>query len=170
MENGDRKANKKAMIAILALLLAVIAVLLWLLLRPVPEPERIPTGNVDVFDIVAYMSQDKLDRTIWIPNNEEPVKNVFMAEIERCEAKCIKEEESHVGIPLFMRKKRGRKTGKKKEPVCKNIFIEFILPNSVNRMLKLAATAKFSIKGKNKKIFKAGTKPDYLVVKKRVQQ
>lgn len=51
MECGDRKASKKVMIAILALLLAVIAVLLWLLLRPVPEPERIPTGNVDVFDI-----------------------------------------------------------------------------------------------------------------------
>ena len=125
--------------------------------------------NVDVFDIVAYMSQDKLDRTIWIPNNEEPVKSVFMAEIERCEAKCIKEEESHVGIPLFMRKKRGRKTGKKKEAVCKNIFIEFIMPNSVNRMLKLAATSKFTINGKLKKIFKAGTKPDYLVVKKRVE-
>ena len=125
--------------------------------------------NVDVFDIVAYMSQDKLDRTIWIPNNEEPVKNVFMAEIERCEAKCIKEEESHVGIPLFMRKKRGRKTGKKKEAVCKNIFIEFIMPNSVNRMLKLAATSKFTINGKLKKIFKEGTKPDYLVVKKRVE-
>ena len=126
--------------------------------------------RLDIFDVLGYMSQEKLDRTIWIPNSEEPVKSDFMNEIERCENECIKEEKSHVGIPLFMRKKRGRKTGKKKEPVCKNIFIEFILPNSVNRMLKLAATAKFSIKGKNKKIFKAGTKPDYLVVKKRVQQ
>ena len=125
--------------------------------------------RVDIFDVVAYMSQDKLDRTVWIPNGEEPKKNIFMNEIERCENNCIKEENSHVGIPLFMRKKRGRKTGKKKEKDCKNIFIEFIMPNSVNRMLKLAATSQFTINGKLKKIFKAGTKPDYLVVKKRIE-
>ena len=125
--------------------------------------------KVDIFDVLAYMSQDKLDRTVWIPNGEEPKKNIFMNEIERCEKNCIKEENSHVGIPLFMRKKRGRKTGKKKEKDCKNIFIEFIMPNSVNRMLKLAATSQFTINGKLKKIFKAGTKPDYLVVKKRIE-
>ena len=125
--------------------------------------------QVDIFDVLAFMTQDKLDRTIWVPNGEEPSKSMFLAEIERCEALCIKEEESHVGIPLFMRKKRGRKTGKKKEKMCKNIFIEFIMPNSVNRMLKLAATSQFSINGRARKIFKAGTKPDYLVVKKKVQ-
>ena len=125
--------------------------------------------KIDIFDVLAFMTQDKLDRTIWIPNTEEPNKSVFMAEIERCDNDCFKESQSHVGIPLFMRKKRGRKTGKKKEEVCKNIFIEFIMPNSVNRMLKLAATSRFTINGKLKKIFKAGTKPDYLVVKKRVQ-
>ena len=123
--------------------------------------------KIDIFDVVAFMSQDKLERTIWIPNGEEPAKSVFMNEIERCEKICVKDENSHVGIPLFMRKKRGRKTGKKKDKDCKNIFIEFIMPNSVNRMLKLASTSQFSINGKNKKIFKAGTKPDYLVVKKR---
>ena len=126
--------------------------------------------KTDVFDVLAFMSQDKLDRTIWIPNGEEPVKSVFLAEIERCDADCVKTEESHVGIPLFMIKRRGRKTGKKKENICKNIFIEFIMPNSVNRMLKLAAISKFTINGKLKKIFKAGTKPDYLVVKKKVEQ
>jgi len=125
--------------------------------------------KIDIFDVVAFMSQDKLERTIWIPNGEEPVKSVFMNEIERCEKICVKDENSHVGIPLFMRKKRGRKTGKKKDKDCKNIFIEFIMPNSVNRMLKLASTSQFSINGKNKKIFKAGTKPDYLVVKKRIE-
>ena len=123
--------------------------------------------KIDIFDVLAFMSQDKLDRTIWVPNGEEPVKSAFMTEIERCEKNCIKDDKSHVGIPLFMRKKRGRKTGRKKEKDCKNIFIEFIMPNSVNRMLKLAAISKFAINGKNKKIFKAGTKPDYLVVKKK---
>ena len=42
------------------------------------------------------------------------------------------------------------------------------MPNSTNRMLKLGATSKFVVNGKNRKVFKAGTKPDYLVVKKRV--
>ena len=124
--------------------------------------------KVDIFDVLAYMTPERLERTIWIPNTEEPIKDEFLAEIERCEKSCIIDENSHVGIPLFMRKKRGRKTGKKKDAKCKNIFIEFIMPNSVNRMLKLAAISRFNIRGKAKKIFKAGTKPDYLVVKKRV--
>ena len=42
------------------------------------------------------------------------------------------------------------------------------MPNSVIRMLKLSATSKFNINGKSRKIFKAGTKPDFLVVKKRI--
>ena len=49
------------------------------------------------------------------------------------------------------------------------MFIEFIMPNSVNRMLKLSANSQFVINGKAKKIFKAGTKPDYLVVKKKLK-
>ena len=126
--------------------------------------------KTDIFDFLAFMTPEKLDRTIWIPNIEEPKKSDFMAEIEVCERDCIKSEGSHVGIPLFMRKKRGRKTGKKKENIAKNIFIEFIMPNSANRMLKLASTSKFIINGKLKKIFKAGTKPDYLVVKKKIEK
>ena len=126
--------------------------------------------KIDIFDFLAFMTQDKLDRTIWIPNIDEPNKSSFMEEIEICEKDCVKNEGSHVGIPLFMRKKRGRKTGKKKEPAAKNIFIEFIMPNSANRMLKLASTSKFMINGKLKKIFKAGTKPDYLVVKKKIEK
>ena len=124
--------------------------------------------KLDIFDALPYMTPDRLEKTIWIPNGEEPVKDDFFTEIEKCDNSTFLDEKSHVGIPLFMRKKRGRKTGKKKDAKCKNIFIEFIMPNSVNRMLKLAALSKFKIHGKNKKIFKAGTKPDYLVVKKRV--
>ena len=37
-------------------------------------------------------------------------------------------------------------------------------------MLKLASTSKFLLAGKKRKAFKAGTKPDYLVVKKRVNK
>ena len=103
---------------------------------------------------MAHLSKDKLDRTVWIQNKEIPIKSDFLKEIERLEAQSINEEESHLGIPLFMRKKRGRKTGKKKDKECKNIFIEFVMPNSVNRMLKLSATSQFRIKGKPKKYLK----------------
>jgi len=123
--------------------------------------------KVDVFDVCAYLDQDRLDRTVWIPTGDEQKKIDIINEIERREKDCIRTDKSHVGIPLFMRKKRGRKEGRKKENKCKNIFIEFIMPNSVNRMLKLAATSKFTLAGKNRKIFKAGTKPDFLLVKKR---
>ena len=49
----EQKQQKKSKwwVAIIILLLIIIGVLLWLLLRPQPEPARIPTGNVDVFDI-----------------------------------------------------------------------------------------------------------------------
>ncbi len=50
MENTKEKHNK-ALIAAVILLLMAVGILLWLLLKPVPEPDKIPTGNVDVFDI-----------------------------------------------------------------------------------------------------------------------
>ena len=124
--------------------------------------------KVDLFDVLTYMEPDRLERSVWIPTGEEAQRIDLFNEIERCEKECIKDENSHVGIPLFIRKKRGRKAGHKKENKCRNIFVEFIMPNSVNRMLKLASTFKFKINGKNRKIFKAGTKPDFLVVKKRI--
>ena len=124
--------------------------------------------KIDIFDVCAFMIPERLERTIWIPTGEDPKKVDIYNEIEKCERECIKNEDSHVGIPLLIRKKRGRKTGAKKDSKCKNVFVEFIMPNSVNRMLKIAATSKFALGGKNRKVFKAGTKPDYLLVKKRV--
>ena len=124
--------------------------------------------KVDLFEILTFMEPDKLERSVWIPTGEEARRIDLYNEIDKCEKECIITQNSHVGIPLFIRKKRGRKAGKKKESKCRNIFIEFIMPNSANRMLKLAATSKFSINGINRKVFKAGTKPDFLVVKKRI--
>ena len=124
--------------------------------------------KLDLFDVLTYMEPDKLERTVWIPTGEEAKRIDLYNEIERCEKECVNKENSHVGIPLYIRKRRGRRAGHKKENKCRKIFVEFIMPNSVNRMLKLAATSKFKINGKNRKIFKAGTKPDFLVVKKRV--
>lgn len=47
----EKKKSNKGLIAAIVLLLIVVGILLWLLFKPVPEPEKIPTGNVDVFDI-----------------------------------------------------------------------------------------------------------------------
>ena len=126
--------------------------------------------KVDIFDVCAFMSEERLERTIWIETGEDPHKADIFNEIQRCEKECVKTENSHVGIPLLIRKKRGRKTGDKKQAKCRNVFVEFIMPNSVNRMLKLASTSQFLLAGKKRKAFKAGTKPDYLVVKKRVNK
>lgn len=51
MKKEERKGSNKILYVIVVLLLAAIAILLWLLFRPQPEPAKIPTGNVDVFDI-----------------------------------------------------------------------------------------------------------------------
>jgi Ran GTPase-activating protein (RanGAP) involved in mRNA processing and transport len=126
--------------------------------------------KVDIFDVCAFMNEERLERTIWLETGEDPKKADIFNEIQRCEKICVKNENSHVGIPLLIRKKRGRKTGDKKQAKCRNVFVEFIMPNSVNRMLKLASTSKFLLAGKKRKAFKAGTKPDYLVVKKRVNK
>ena len=50
MEKKELIRNRFANTAIILLLIAIV-ILLWLLLKPQPEPTKIPTGNVDVFDI-----------------------------------------------------------------------------------------------------------------------
>lgn len=47
----QRRLINKALVVAVVLLLILTGVLLWLLTRPQPEPTKIPTGNVDVFDI-----------------------------------------------------------------------------------------------------------------------
>ena len=51
MKKEERKGSNKILCVIVVLLLAAIVILLWLLFKPQPEPAKIPTGNVDVFDI-----------------------------------------------------------------------------------------------------------------------
>jgi hypothetical protein len=51
VKQQEQKRSNGILTAVVVLLLVVIGVLLWLLLRPQPEPTKIPTGNVDVFDI-----------------------------------------------------------------------------------------------------------------------
>lgn len=56
METKQGRKNDRWLIAIVILLLITVIVLLWLLLRPVPESKRTPTDKVDVFDIrIGYI-------------------------------------------------------------------------------------------------------------------
>jgi len=87
--------------------------------------------KIDIFDVCAFMIPERLERTIWIPTGEDPKKVDIYNEIEKCERECIKNEDSHVGIPLLIRKKRGRKTGAKKDSKCKNVFVEFMISLSL---------------------------------------
>ena len=46
-----KEKNSRPLIVAVIVLSITVGVLLWLLLRPMPEPDRIPTGNVEVFGI-----------------------------------------------------------------------------------------------------------------------
>ncbi len=125
--------------------------------------------SVDVFNIIYFLEPERLNRTIWCTVAKgKPNSKMIYDEIKKLEKKSVLEDETYVGIPLFIRKKRGRKTGKKKEKEAYDNFIEFILPNSVNKLQKLSLTKGFFICGKKAKFFKAGTKPDFFLVKKKV--
>ena len=50
MSESKEKRNS-LLVVMIVLLLLLVCVLLWLLLKPQPDPIKIPTGNVDVFDI-----------------------------------------------------------------------------------------------------------------------
>ena len=124
--------------------------------------------KIDIFDVLYFLQPERLERTVWISCGPNSSANSIEAELNRCEKIVIKEDKSHLGIPLFIRKKRGRKVGQKKTATATDCFVEFILPNSANRMLKVASTLGFNQYGKKTRVCKAGTKPDFLVVKKRV--
>lgn len=125
--------------------------------------------KIDIFDVLYFLLPERLERTVWISCGANSNSKTIEDELKACERKCIKDDKSYLGIPLFIRKKRGRKVGMKKTAAATDCFIEFILPNSTNRMLKIASTFGFTQGGKKTRVCKAGTKPDYLLVKKRIQ-
>lgn len=127
----------------------------------------VPCLNSDVFEILYYIQPEKIERTVWIsPINYNENKNTILQAIFDAEAKSIKDLEGRLGIPKFVYIRRGRKTGHKKDCANSIAFVEFIHPNSANMMLKLASTSGFSINGKRMRIFKAGTRTEFIVVKK----
>ena len=123
--------------------------------------------TTDVFGILYYLEPERLERSIWIDKGNNDNQNTIYREIVNLEKKVINEENSHIGIPLTIRTIRGRKTGAKKENIENNAFVEFIMPKSVNRILKIGNTSKFYLSGVKRNIYKAGTRIDYIIVKKR---
>ena len=124
--------------------------------------------NVDVFDIMYFLQSERMNRTIWCSCGGKSTAKMIIDEMKRLESKNVAIDKSYIGIPLFIRKKRGRKTGKKKEKEATDAFIEFIMPNSVNRLQKVATTDGFMVNRKRAKFFRAGTKPDFFLVKKKI--
>ena len=144
--------------------------------------------TVDIFDILYNLEPERIERTVWINKGDNDKENDIYNEILKLE-KYVNEEEPpfpttleidsekeekdlekklcYLGIPIDIKKIRGRKTGKKKENIENNAFIEFIMPNSTNRMLKIGNTNQFNLCGIKRKVFKAGTRLDYFAVKKR---
>lgn len=122
---------------------------------------------IDIFNILYHIDPEKIERTVWIsPLSYNITKNTLLQTISDYEKQLLKKDKSYLGIVKNISIKRGRKTGEKKN--CNNsiAFIEFVSPNSCNLLLKLAASTEgFSVSGKRMRIYKAGTKTDFIFVK-----
>ena len=124
--------------------------------------------NSDLFSILYHNSPSRIDRCVWITafdvNNKISKRNILDA-IEEAEREIIYQDDSHIGIPLDIRIFKGRNIKKKFGGL--QAFVEFIDPNSVNRILKVVSTKGFIILGKKMKIFKAGSKIEKIGFKKK---
>ena len=114
--------------------------------------------KIDIFEILYYLEPERLGRTIWLNTNQANEK-VFKNE---------KFSYNYMGIPLSIKKIRGRKIGHKKDENAKNAFIEFISPLSVEKAIKEKKTSYFLYFSEyTNNIYKAGTEIDYFFVKKK---
>lgn len=126
--------------------------------------------NSDIFSICYYNSSERNERCVWISNFDNSVsKKDILNNINSIELELIIEKKSHLGIPLDIKISRGRNLISGKRTVGNQAFIEFIDPNSVNRILNVAATTGFNINGKRMKVFKAGSKLEKMLNKKRIR-
>jgi len=127
--------------------------------------------NLDIFDVLHYLGQERLERTVWIsPLPYNTTRGTIEAALKLSEMNSFDEDNrdgSYLGIPLNIRIIRPKKLGEKKDANSCDAFVEFIHPNSANRMLKIASTFGFVVAGKKMRVYKAGTRPERLIVKKR---
>ena len=123
-----------------------------------------------------FLDPERIQRTIWLEKDSNineldifekiyKLEKDLVAEQTAADAKIDPKEISYVGIPLSIVKIRGRKTGKNKENLENNAFVEFICPNSVNRIMSKANS--LNLHGTKSKVFKAGTRLNYFLVKPR---
>ena len=118
--------------------------------------------KLDVFEILYYLIPERLERTVWMSVGNATKYSIYQELLNNDKSS------DRLGIPLTIRKVRGRKVGQRKNKDPNDAFVEFILPNSVNKLLKIASTVGLRINGKRAKCFKSGSKPDYMLVKKRI--
>ena len=132
--------------------------------------------TIDILDVLYYLEPERIQRTIWLEKDDKisyidifekiyTLEKDFIAEQTKADAKIEPKDICYVGIPLSMVKIRGRKTGKSKENSENNAFVEFICPNSVNRIMSKSSS--LNLHGPKNKVFKAGTRLKYFVVKPR---
>ena len=132
--------------------------------------------SIDILDVVYFLDPERIQRTIWLEKDSNldqlgiyekiyKLEKDLVSEQTVADAKIDPKEISYVGIPLSIVKIRGRKTGKNKENEENNAFVEFICPNSVNRIMSKAGS--LNLHGTKSKVFKAGTRLKYFVVKPR---
>ena len=132
--------------------------------------------TIDILDVVYFLDPERIQRTIWLEKDSNineldifekiyKLEKDLVAEQTAADAKIDPKEISYVGIPLSIVKIRGRKTGKNKENLENNAFVEFICPNSVNRIMSKANS--LNLHGTKSKVFKAGTRLNYFLIKPR---
>jgi ubiquitin-protein ligase/Ran GTPase-activating protein (RanGAP) involved in mRNA processing and transport len=127
--------------------------------------------NLDLFNICYYNSPERLDRCVWISSFSGYIsKRDIDIAIKEAENKIIINDGSYLGFPIDIKIFRGRTlpNNKQKKIGDHQAFVEFIDPNSVNRLLKLASTSGFILTAKKMKVYKAGSKPGLLLPKKRL--
>jgi len=128
--------------------------------------------NLDIFNICYFNSPERIEKCAWISSFTAISKKEIYHAIKNAEYNVIANENSHLGIPIDIKIFRGRNMpdSNKRGAGEYQAFIEFIDPNSVNRLLKLVSTSGFMIRGKKLKVFKAGSRPDKLLNRKRTRR
>lgn len=127
--------------------------------------------NSDIFSICYLNKPERLERCAWITTVSKTVpKTTILQAFEKKEEELKKEENSHFGVILSMKLFKGRRylEGDVKGVTEGNrVFVEFVDPNSVNRLLKIVSVEGFMIDGNKVKCFKAGAKKEVVLPKKK---
>jgi hypothetical protein len=126
--------------------------------------------NSDIFEICFFNSPERLERCAWITCvNFNTTKLQILSTFENMEKKLVRNEATHLGVILDMKFFQGKRyidrSSKTKQGY--RIFLEFVDPNSVNRLLKIVSQEGFVIGSEKVKIFKAGMKKEVVIPKKK---